>query len=165
MRQALANSFSWRDPKSRNSTVACSEKRCLAGNIEHARRKIAWHIQAEIEGGLPESVGQHALGIARSQKLQRVVELNQSKRGNGVDLANAVSGRVHLDHDSRMPLPGSVLVKRYGKRTHVVHVLSTGFEYEGGRFPSLSSVANHISGSRWNGYVFFGLQKAGANAR
>jgi hypothetical protein len=54
-----------------------------------------------------------------------------------------------------------VLVKRYGNKTHVVHVLVSGFEYDGARFLSLSSVANQISGSRWNGYVFFGLQKGG----
>lgn len=130
------------------------------GSTEHARRKIAWQLQARAEGGMPESIRQHALGIARAQRLHRVMERNQAKRASGIKLPNAASARVHLDHDSRIPLPGSVLVKNHGNKTHVVHVLASGFEYEGEQFPSLSALANRISGSRWNGYLFFGLQKA-----
>ncbi len=135
------------------------------GNTEHARRKIAWHLQARAEGGLPESVRQHGLGIARAQRLHRVMERNQIKRASGIKLPNASSARVHVDQDCRIPLPGSVLVKDYGNKTHIVHVLDSGFEYEGEQFPSLSALANRISGSRWNGYLFFGLQKAASHVR
>jgi hypothetical protein len=40
----------------------------------------------------------------------------------------------------------------------VVKILDNGFEYDGRRFPSLSAVAGEITGTRWNGFAFFGLE-------
>ena len=42
---------------------------------------------------------------------------------------------------------------------HRVQVLADGFEWEGRRYKSLSAVARAISGTRWNGWTFFGLKK------
>lgn len=36
-----------------------------------------------------------------------------------------------------------------------------GFEWQGCRFRSLSAVAREITGTRWNGYRFFGLRERG----
>ncbi len=41
-----------------------------SGSSEQARRKIAWHLQSEREGGLPESARQHALAIAKEASLR-----------------------------------------------------------------------------------------------
>jgi hypothetical protein len=136
-----------------------------AGNTGHARRKIAWHLQARAEGGLPEAVRQHALAIARNQKLQRVMQSSVERRARGDAPANQTTARVYCDHDSRLPLPGSVVVKNYKGQSHIVHVLNSGFEYRGERFSSLSAVATRIAGSRWNGFVFFGLEKGSTNGR
>ena len=38
-------------------------------------------------------------------------------------------------------------------------VLEDGFEYDGRHFKSLSAVAHEIAGTKWNGYMFFGLAK------
>jgi hypothetical protein len=38
-------------------------------------------------------------------------------------------------------------------------VLADGFEYDGQRYESLSKVARAISGTNWNGYLFFSLQR------
>ena len=56
-------------------------------------------------------------------------------------------------------LPGSQLVKAHGGRNHVVAVEGGGFRYEGELFSSLSAVAKHITGTHWNGLLFFGLRK------
>jgi hypothetical protein len=56
-------------------------------------------------------------------------------------------------------MPGSVLVKEHKGRTIIVHVLDSGFEYDGKRFTSLSAVATAITGTKWNGMLFFGLTK------
>jgi hypothetical protein len=40
-----------------------------------------------------------------------------------------------------------------------VTVLADGYEFEGRTFRSLSAVAREITGTRWNGKVFFGLKK------
>ena len=36
-------------------------------------------------------------------------------------------------------------------------MLAAGFEYAGQRYESLSAVARAITGTRWNGLLFFGL--------
>src|SRR5579863_6722112 len=41
-----------------------------SGNSELARRRIAWHVQAEREGGVPESARNHALAIAKEASLR-----------------------------------------------------------------------------------------------
>ena len=56
-------------------------------------------------------------------------------------------------------LPGTRLVREWKGVEHFCTVLDDGFEYQGRRFKSLSSVANYITGTRWNGHVFFGLKK------
>jgi hypothetical protein len=128
-------------------------------NCEYARRKIAWHVQAEHEGGLPESARQHALAIARSSKLRLRTGANAERRSQGLPLEHAITTHVVSDHDSRLPMPGSVIVKKYKQRMIIVKVLSAGFEYEDRHFSSLTAIANEITGSKWNGFVFFGLAR------
>jgi len=38
-----------------------------------------------------------------------------------------------------------------------VEVLVDGFAYDGKRYPSLSQVARAITGTHWNGFLFFVL--------
>jgi hypothetical protein len=64
-----------------------------------------------------------------------------------------------------MPMPGSLIVKKYKSETVVVTVLDGGFEYDGRRFTSLSAIAGEITGTRWNGFAFFGLEKEAHHAR
>ena len=62
--------------------------------------------------------------------------------------------------------PGTVLVREWGQRDHQVTVTASGlFQYEGKPFKSLSAVARHITGTQWNGPLFFGLRKNGEEAR
>ena len=42
-------------------------------------------------------------------------------------------------------------------RQIVVKVLGDGFEYESRRYRSLSAIAREVTGTRWNGLLFFGL--------
>lgn len=55
--------------------------------------------------------------------------------------------------------PGTKLVRIWKDTQHLVTVLPSGFEYKGAKFTSLSEVASVITGTRWNGWVFFGLKK------
>ncbi|WP_431266964.1 DUF2924 domain-containing protein [Dankookia sp. P2] len=59
--------------------------------------------------------------------------------------------------DSR-PLPGTRLIREYDGVQHVVKVRAHDFEYEGRPYRSLSAIARHITGTRWNGWTFFGLK-------
>jgi hypothetical protein len=42
---------------------------------------------------------------------------------------------------------------------HTVIVLGHGFEYDGQHWKSLSAIARAITGTNWNGPLFFGLAK------
>ena len=104
---------------------------------------------------MPESARQHALAIAKEASLRI-----QLRRGNSESpLPHATVAGIVSDHDSRLPMPGSIIVKEYRGQTLVVRVLDTGFEYDGRRFASLSAVAKKITDTKWNGFLFFGLTK------
>ena len=128
-------------------------------NCQYLRRKIAWHLQAAKEGGLPESVRQYAFAIARGAELRVRIAENLSRRQAAIPLDQSVTTAVVQTRDARLPMPGSLVVKKYKDRTLVVKVLDNGFEYEGRRFTSLSTIAAEITGTRWNGFAFFGLDR------
>jgi hypothetical protein len=58
---------------------------------------------------------------------------------------------------------GCSLIREWGGVRHEVRVLEEGFSYQGLRFTSLSKLAQHITGAKRSGVLFFGLkEKAGA---
>ena len=134
-------------------------------NCQHLRRKIAWHIQAAKEGGLAESVRQYAIGIARGTELRTRISENVSRRRVAIPPDRTATTVVVQTHDARLPMPGSLIVKKHRGRTLVVKVLDNAFEYEGRRFNSLSAIAGEITGTRWNGFAFFDLTKESGRGR
>ncbi len=71
------------------------------------------------------------------------------------DLAPSVRDRV-----TRIPPPGTVLVRHFGDRDYRVTVTEDGFMLGRHRYRSLSAVAKAITGKHWNGLLFFGLSAA-----
>lgn len=76
----------------------------------------------------------------------------------------------HRSHGRRRrplvpPLPtnsmqiGTVLIREWNDRPEAVTVVDGGFLWAGATYPTLSAVANAITGRHWNGWVFFGLKK------
>lgn len=57
---------------------------------------------------------------------------------------------------------GTRLVREWQGEEFFVTVTHDGFELRGKPFRSLSAVARSITGTRWNGWVFFGLKRQGA---
>lgn len=57
------------------------------------------------------------------------------------------------------PVAGMRLVREWAGRRHEVVVIESGVVYKGETYKSLSEVARHITGIRWNGPRFFGLRK------
>lgn len=128
-------------------------------------RKIAWHLQAEEEGGLPEPVRQLAREIARNVALRNRVVTNAEKRRAGLPIERTATTTITPDHDSRLPMPGGVIVKQFRGETLVVKVTDQGFEFRDRRYTSLSAIAQEITGTKWNGFAFFGLMKEGTSGR
>jgi len=61
--------------------------------------------------------------------------------------------------DPRNPVVGTKLIREWDGIAHTVTVLKEGFEWGDQRYNSLSAVARAITGTRWNGYRFFGLRE------
>ncbi|HLJ49254.1 MAG TPA: DUF2924 domain-containing protein [Bryobacteraceae bacterium] len=64
--------------------------------------------------------------------------------------------------DTRLPEAGTVLRRDYQGRAIEVTVLADGFVHEGRAYRSLSAIAYAITGTRWNGLLFFGLIQRGS---
>jgi hypothetical protein len=54
--------------------------------------------------------------------------------------------------------PGTRLLREWQGVVHEVVVLESSVLYEGKNWPSLTAVAREITGARWSGPRFFGLQ-------
>jgi hypothetical protein len=59
------------------------------------------------------------------------------------------------------PVAGTRLIREYQGVEHCVTVLAGGFDYQGQPYKSLSAIARAITGTQWNGWVFFGLRHSG----
>ena len=59
--------------------------------------------------------------------------------------------------------PGTRLVRAWQGKTHIVDVLPDGFAWDGAKHSSLSAIAKAITGTNWNGYVFFGVKRRAAH--
>jgi len=121
---------------------------CCAGLL---RRKMARHLQVLRDGDLPATALAHAIQMA--QGIPAPANL-------APDADHTVPAEFPR-RDRRLPPAGTLLLRRYQNRTCAVQVLEDGFLHENRWFGSLSAIARHITGSSWNGFVFFAeaLQK------
>ena len=63
--------------------------------------------------------------------------------------------------DPGRPIAGTRLVREWKNVQHTVEVREHDFEYNGRHYKSLSAIAREIAGTRWNGWLFFGLRQNG----
>ncbi|MCA9632834.1 MAG: DUF2924 domain-containing protein [Myxococcales bacterium] len=123
-------------------------------NKDWLRKKIAWRIQELAEGGLSERA------LARIEELADGAPLRRRSSGNGAaEAPTAGATDQAASRDPRLPEPGTVLTRMHEGVEHTVTVLDDGFEYRGERYASLSKIAREISGTNWNGFLYFGLQR------
>ena len=106
-------------------------------NRKYLETRLAYRIQELAFGGLkPETV----------RRIEALVD--DLDRGGG-----ALRRR-----DGDRPIAGTRLVREWQGTEHCVTVTDSGYEYEGRPYKSLSAVARAITGTRWNGWLFFGLK-------
>jgi len=119
---------------------------------QHLVRRIAWNLQAASQGDIPEKA------LARAMELASTFELKQ-----GVTYTTPPPPRMRKPPrrtaDDRLPGPGTVLTRLYQGRNISVTVLADGYIYDGRPYNSLSAVARAVTGTRWNGLLFFGIAK------
>lgn len=100
------------------------------------RHSIAYRLQEKAYGGL-------------SKPMQRQL--------NYLIKASATKPRGRLSLPKRIK-PGSEMVRTWKGKSYKVTVHHDGFVYNGATYPSLSEIATHITGTKWNGPRFFGLR-------
>ncbi len=108
-----------------------------------------------LESRLAYRVQELAFGGLKPETVARLEALGEQFSGGKVTVR-----RTHGDR----PLAGTRLVREYQGVPHTVTVRTDGFEYQGRPYKSLSAIARHITGTRWNGILFFGLRSRGRAA-
>ena len=101
--------------------------------------RLAYRIQELAYGGLTEA------------SLERLDALADELEGKTPRCRTALETR---------PIAGTRLIRDWKGVEHCVTVRREDFEYQGRPYKSLSAIARHITGTRWNGLVFFGLKNA-----
>jgi Protein of unknown function (DUF2924) len=140
--------------REKHREVFQEETRCR--HREHLFRRIAWRLQALAEGDLTERARERAQQIARDADLRMVAPAGFFRAG-GEPVRTAPGDRSRRQPDRRLPLPGTLLSRKWKERTLLVEVLQDGFRFENRVYSSLSAIAVAVTGTRWNGLAFFGL--------
>ena len=107
-------------------------------NRRYLESRLAYRVQELAYGGLKPAT------VKRLQQL-----------GEQLDGGNITTRRVRAD---LKPIVGTRLIREWQGVEHTVTVTLDGFEWQGRPYQSLSAIARAITGSRWNGWVFFGLK-------
>jgi hypothetical protein len=109
-----------------------------------------------LESRLAYRIQELAYGGLKPETLKRLQAL-----GEQLDGGNIVVRRTRVDD---RPIAGTRLIREWQGVEHCVTVLADGYEYQGRPYKSLSAVARAITGTRWNGWVFFGLKSQGSRS-
>jgi hypothetical protein len=107
-----------------------------------------------LQSRLAYRIQELAYGSLKTETVARLAAL-----GEKLDGGNVVLRRIRADD---RPATGTRLIREYQGVEYTVAVLKDGFEFEGCPYRSLSAIARAITGTRWNGWTFFGLR--GRNA-
>ena len=108
-------------------------------NRRYLESRLAYRIQELAYGGLkPETI----------RRLERL--------GEELDGGDRKKRGIRLDRDR--PITGTRLLREWQGTEQIVTVTANGFEWQGRPYQSLSAIARAITGTRWNGWVFFGLK-------
>ena len=115
-------------------------------NRRYLESRLAYRIQELAYGGLkPDTV-------------KRLEALGEQLDGGNITTRRIRGGDLK-------PIAGTRLIREWQRTEHVVTVTQDGYEWQGRPYQSLSAIARAITGTRWNGWVFFGVRGARARTR
>ncbi|WP_317055205.1 DUF2924 domain-containing protein [Roseovarius rhodophyticola] len=100
----------------------------------------------------PGNTGLHSVpgeGLAFAERVETKTTIETKRRLKQIAAGNLVP---------TVAKPGSHLVREWNGKTYQVEVMDSGFVMDGKTWRSLSAVARHITGARWSGPGFFGVQ-------
>lgn len=103
-----------------------------------------------LESRLAYRIQELAYGGLRPETIERLEALAEQFDGRG-------PAKRRLRMDDR-PIAGTRLIREWQGVEHCVTVRELDFDYQGRPYKSLSAIARAITGTRWNGWIFFGLK-------
>ncbi|UWQ36582.1 DUF2924 domain-containing protein [Leisingera aquaemixtae] len=103
-----------------------------------------------LESRLAYRIQELAYGGLKPEIVKRLESL-----GEQLDGGDRKKSRTRAD---LTPIVGTRLIREWQGIEHVVTVTADGFDWQGRPYKSLSAIARAITGTRWNGWVFFGLK-------
>lgn len=128
-----------------------------SSNQVYLFRRIAWRLQALSEADLSARARERAAQLAVDADLRLRPPHGFSRQIEAGTADDPKPGR-----DPRLPAVGAELTRKHNGDVVRVQVLEQGFECKGQRYQSLSAIAYRVTGTRWNGFTFFGLNQAGS---
>lgn len=138
-------------------------------NKQYLIKKIAWRMREENKNGISEAARKRALEIANPADLRvrpskgfdrELADLMEKGKEESITSKSKDNSSILTYWDSRLPAPGSIITKEYkGENIEVIIHGARQFEYNGQMYRSLSAIAKEITGTNYNGFLFFGLTK------
>ncbi|MEO6609166.1 MAG: DUF2924 domain-containing protein [Aestuariivirga sp.] len=108
-------------------------------NRKFMESRLAYRIQELAYGGLKPQTQKRLAALAEDHSETSPVQRRQGRENN-------------------KPINGTKLVREYRGQDYLVTVTAEGFTFDGRPYKSLSAIARVITGTRWNGWTFFGLK-------
>ena len=115
-------------------------------------KRIAFRIQELAYGGLSDEVKRRIIDL-----IEKYDPINNKALRPQVVSAGKNVVSIPFMRDKRLPIPGSVIHKKYKDQDIHVKVLDKGFEYSNKYYKSLTAIAFELTGAHWNGFLFFNL--------
>lgn len=143
----LAEIQGWKTGRLRNELTRLTGCPAKSWNRPYLLRKVSWLTQ--------EAVRRAANGVEVPTLATEVRDVPRAPRLDAP--IRIVPGRGI--RDPRLPKAGSLILRRYRGLRLTVTILERGFEWNGQIYSSLTAVAKAITGTHWNGRLFFGLSR------
>ncbi|MBF0571723.1 MAG: DUF2924 domain-containing protein [Candidatus Omnitrophica bacterium] len=130
----------------------CKTQEMPCDNKMYLIKRIAYKLQEDKHGGLSNTAK------AKVNELTAKYDpINNKALRPQIISAGKGIGSMPFSRDKRLPIPGTIITKKYKDQTIQVKVLEKGFEYLNTYYKTLSAVAQEITGAHWNGFNFFNL--------
>jgi len=121
-------------------------------NKPYLIKKIAYRLQEMADGGLSDEAKMQIVDL-----IEKYDPINNKALRPQVVSAGKNVVSIPFMRDKRLPIPGTVIHKKYKGQDIHVKVLDKGFEYKDKYYRSLTAIAFELSGAHWNGFSFFNL--------
>lgn len=105
------------------------------------RRRLAYRIQELFYGGIEPAVREKFQELAANDQMASQLIRPQPTTSN--------EGKI---------LPGTRFIREWNGKTYEAIALEKGFEYQGKPYRSLTAIATAITGTKWNGHIWWGLK-------